>query len=465
MDLETLIARARENLNARITTFNAHAAELGTLRGLETPTEADAARVEELRAAKETVASEVEELSKRLAELEAEKKRDDAIAALQADVTPIAPPTKRAYDQVGRVGAEKRTYNPDNDRRGRDFALDVARQYISNDPGANERLARHMQEERVERGDKLVARAGGTANFSGLVVPQYLVDEFAPLARAGRPFADACRKHDLPATGMTLNVGKLTTGTTADDQSAENAAVSDTDADDTLIPVSVRTSAGSQTVSRQAAERGEGIEDTIVEDLIRANFTNMDGKLFSIASVGLSAAATAITYTDATPTAAELYPKLVQGTAEVEAALLDQGLGDTIAVMHSRRWYWLQKELSSSNPLFGQPGIAAQNIGLNYGERYGAGFRGILPNGTPVVVDNNITTAAGAGTEDEIYFVAQSEAHLWEDPNAPMLIRAEQTKAKSLGIDLVVYNYYAFLFTRRAHAQKIAGTGLIAPTW
>ena len=133
--------------------------------------------------------------------------------------------------------------------------------------------------------------------------------------------------------------------------------------------------------------------------------------------------------------------------------------------MHSRRWGWIQSQLSSTWPLFGQPGVAAQMAGVNFGERYGSGFRGVLPNGTPVIVDNNCATDLGAGTEDEIYFPAQSESHLWEDPNAPMFIRAEQTKAASLGILLVVYGYFAYTFTRRAHAQKIAGTGLIAPTF
>jgi hypothetical protein len=88
-----------------------------------------------------------------------------------------------------------------------------------------------------------------------------------------------------------------------------------------------------------------------------------------------------------------------------------------------------------------------------------------LPSGVPVIVDNNVSNLLGAGTEDEIYFVSQNETHLWEDPNAPLLIRAEQTNAKSLGINLVVYGYFAYTFTRRAHAQKINGTGLIAPTF
>ena len=265
---------------------------------------------------------------------------------------------------------------------------------------------------------------------------------------------------------MTVSLGKVTTGTSVDVQSSENANVSETDIDDTLLTFPVQTNAGSQTISRQALERGEGVEDTVIDDLMRAYAVSLDSKLLNQATNGLTNVATSIAYTDATPTAAELYPKLLAGPAAVEAALLDQAAGDVIAVMHSRRWYWLQSQLTSTWPLFGQPGAAVQQAGVNYGERYGAGFRGILPSGTPIIVDNNIATNLGAGTnEDEIYFASQNEAHLWEDPNAPVFIRAEQTQAKKLAVDLVVYGYFAYTFARRAHAQKINGTGLVTPTF
>ena len=36
---------------------------------------------------------------------------------------------------------------------------------------------------------------------------------------------------------------------------------------------------------------------------------------------------------------------------------------------------------------------------------------------------------------------------------------------KSLGIDLVVYGYFAYTHARYSHAQKVSGTGLITPTF
>ncbi|ONF62290.1 phage major capsid protein [Amycolatopsis keratiniphila] len=463
MTLAQLIAQLRGQMATKLEQRNGYASTLAELRSQDM---VDEAKVAEARKAKDDLDTELDALQARVADLEAEQARDDAADRLQRETNPGAP--RPAYDQVARVGTEERTYRADQDRKGAGFARDVAAAFIG-DYGAQARLARHMSEEQVERGAQLEGaqqRAVGTGAFSGLVVPQYLIDMYAPMATTGRPFADACRHHDLPETGMTVSLGRGTTGTSVDDQTAENTNVSETDYDDTLLTFPVRTAAGRQTVSRQGVDRGVRVDDTIVEDLYKRYHANVDSKTLNLATVGLSAVATPVTYTDATPTAEELYPKIPEALAGVEGSLLDVASGENIAVMHSRRWYWLQNAMSTKWPLISQPGIVEKTLGANYAERYGSGIRGVLPNGTPVLVDNNIATNLGAGTnEDEIYIGDKNEFHLWEDPNAPVLIRAEQAKAESLGIVLVVYGYYAFTHTRYAHARKISGTGLITPAF
>lgn len=483
MDLNALIAARKAALAGIIARRDALRAEGQAI--LDTVTaEARTELTEEERTRHLDTIQERATLDSQIASVEGE------ITALEASFADDQRQTVAALEQRA-TGAtaqrttttvtERRTYSADSDPKGVQFLRDVALAQVMGVGQAQERLSQHMREEIHERaaaGRPLVdrevvngagsaQRAVGTGAFSGLVVPQYLTDLFAPIARAGRPFADACTHHDLPEQGMNVYIGKLTTGTTTADQAAEGDTVNETDADDTLLTIPVRTTAGSQSVSRQAVERGVGIDDTIVADLFRAHDTKRDSNLINLATVGLAAVATSIAYTDASPTAAELYPKTLAAPAAVEAALLDQGLGDTFGIMHSRRWYWMLSQLTSTWPMFATQGqIPAQAGGLNYVEKYGPGFRGLLPSGVPFIVDNNIATNLGAGTnEDEMYFAAKSELHLWEDPTAPMLIKAEQTQSKKLLIDLVVYSYYAFEFTRRAHAQKIAGTGLVTPTF
>jgi hypothetical protein len=106
---------------------------------------------------------------------------------------------------------------------------------------------------------------------------------------------------------------------------------------------------------------------------------------------------------------------------------------------------------------------AAQNTMMQVTNAYGPSVRGVLSNGLMVCVDANVPTNTG-GTQDEVYVLASDEVHLWEAPNSPLLIRAEQPNAASLGILLVAYEYFAYTVQRYANnPSKITGTGLAAP--
>lgn len=463
MTITQLIEQIRSARNAKLETRAEHTITLAELRASEVQgTVIDPAIVAGHRDAKTAIDAEVAAMDVRIADLEAEQRADEAADRLAATSTPTGVRAP-AYDQVARVGAEMRTYNPDSDKRGRQFLQDIGSAFLG-DMDARDRLNRHTSEERVERAGQEF-RAAGTGAFAGLTVPQYLTDLYAPFAKANRPFADICNTHDMPTSGMTVNLSRITTQTSAAVQASENSAVSETNIDDTLLTIAVQTNAGQQTLSRQAIERGTGIEGVMLDDLFRSYATALDSAMLNQATNGLTNVATSVAYTDGTPTTAELYPKFLESLSGVEGALLDQDPGDNVAIMHSRRWYWMQNSVGSTWPFVQQPGIPTQNVAVNFAERYGNGFRGMLPNGTPVIIDNNITTTAGAGTEDEIYLGCMREFHLWEDAAAPMLIRAEQPAAASLGVLFVVYGYFAYTHARYAHARKIAGTGLIAPTF
>jgi hypothetical protein len=394
-------------------------------------------------------------------EIEAEQAENDK-AARETKPTGVRKATNR--DGAAKVGSEERTYRPDTDPYGTGFSMDVLRATVSGDVEAQSRLARHMAEERVERSQYL-QRAVGTGAFTGLTVPQYLTDMYAPAVAALRPFADACNKHPLPPDGMVVNISRITTATGVALQASENAAVQETNIDDTLLSPAVQTAAGQQTISRQAIDRGTGVDDVVLQDLFKQYATRLDTTLINQATTGLAAVGTAVAYTDATPTGAELDPKIVAAQSGAEAALLAQAVPN-IAVMHSRRWYWLSSQMSSTWPLINTTGIPVQAGGVNFAVPYNSGFRGMLPSGLNVVVDNNVGTTLGAGTEDEIYVTAADECHLWEDANAPLFIRAEQPLAGSLGVLLVVYGYFAYTFARYSNSvQRVSGTGLIAPVF
>ncbi|MGW5852092.1 phage major capsid protein [Streptomyces sp. NPDC055254] len=430
-----------------------------------TPEEDD--RVAELFAARDQSKRDIDGILVKLDNANKIKFEEEERTAEQRNVKPTSTEQRKpAYDKVMRVTSEERTYTRENDPHGKQFLMDVSRQFLLSDVEAQGRLARHMHEERVERA-AFMQRATNTGAFTGLVVPQYLTDLYAPATAALRPFADICNRHALPESGMSVNISRITTASSAALQASENAAVSETDMDDTLLTIPVQTAAGQQTVSRQAIDRGQGIEDVTMQDLFNRVHTVLDNTLINQATTGLTNVAQANAYTDASPSGAEAYPKILSAAAGVEAAMLAMGR-PTHAVMHSRRWYWLSSQMSSTWPMINWTGIPAQSIGQgNSSSSYGSGVRGVLPCGLEVIVDNNIGTGLGAGTnEDEIYVVPAMECHLWEDEEAPLMIRAEQTKAASLGVLLVAYKYFAYTFGRYPNAmQKIGGTGLVTPTF
>jgi len=180
-------------------------------------------KLEEVKSLDEQIRKhkELEERSSHAAELRAETKIDTAVAV---------------------VKSEPRTYTRQSEHS---FVADAYRAQFQNDYAASERLSRHMNEEKVERRDVT------SANFAGLIVPQFLTELAAPFARAGRPFLDAARKHTLPASGLTISISKVTTGTATAVQT-EGAAVQETNMDDTKLDVSIVTVAGQQNVSRQS---------------------------------------------------------------------------------------------------------------------------------------------------------------------------------------------------------------------
>lgn len=468
MTLEQLIARAREQINARITMRNQYATELSELRGADT---VDEARVEDLRARQAGIDAELAELQRSYEALQAEQAADAATARLQASVTPTdtrAP----SYDGVARVGAEARTYTPESDRRGAAFFGDVVASFVG-DQRASERLRRHMDEEQVERAG-IYQRAVSTSTGPGLVVPQYLVDMYAPKGRPGRKFADQCRHHELPETGMSVEIPRQKAKTSTGEQTTENTTVTEVDYEDEMISVKVRTAAGSQTISRQSAERSAGTEQIIVADLFKAYDSDLDSLLINAPTWGLLAVANAVTYTDADPTALELYAKILGAAANVEDVLLDLDEDDLVTLMRGRRWAWLQNQTTDKWPFISAAGFPVQAGGISDNAPYSAGVRGRLPNGGSVVTDNNLPANLGTGTnEDVAVVVARQEAHLWEDPAAPVFIRAEQSQVKKLSVDLVLYGYFAACFNRvvdaqgtpKAVHQKITGTGLVPPTF
>ena len=359
---------------------------------------------------------------------------------------------------VAEVKSEPRTYAPKSEHS---FVRDAFAAQFMNDFGASQRLARHMTEERVERRDVT------SANFAGLIVPQFLTELAAPFARAGRPFLDAARKHALPAEGLVISISKVTTGSATAVQT-EGAAVQETNIDDTKLDVSIVTVAGQQNVSRQAIERGTNIDTLVMADLVSAYHTNLDSLFVTTSATSLTNTITqVVTYTDASPTVAELYPKIVDCVQRIQTNFF---AGPNFILMHPRRLAFILAAVDGQNrplavpvPNFnGQPAFASGNGAPVYGNS------GYTMLGLPIITDANVITTNGAGTNEDVIIVGNTqEAHLWEQGGGdPMMLRFEQPKGAELQVQMVVYGYSAFTANRYPNAfALVGGTGLITPSF
>ena len=405
----------------------------------------------------DALVAESRSLDSKIENLKTQADADAKVAEVRAAVADVAMPKSGG----AKVTREERTYTENSTAS---FIKDAYNSQFKQDFAASDRLARHMREEEVERRD------GTTANFEGLVVPAYLTSLAAGLARAGRPTADfATNKIALPPSGMTLNISRMTTGTSTAIQQTQATDVSETDADDTLLTVNVRTIAGQQDLSRQAIERGTGIDAFVVGDLIRSWHTTLNSQILNGAGTNgtikgiRSSGGNAVTFTATTPTVALLYPKLADALQKVQSNVFTT---PTHWIMHPRRLAFLLAGVDGSNrPLVvptanGPTNATATGAGV---AQYGNSGYSLL--GLPIIADASVQTTLSTD-QDEIYLVDSREMHLFEQPGSPFSLRFEATGASNLTVKTVVYGYAAFTAERYPLAASIiSGTGLAAPSF
>jgi HK97 family phage major capsid protein len=405
---------------------------------------------------------EIKKLDERIEQMSDIEIRNQKAADLAAKVDANVETKKEVRAGGFSVTREELTYS---ERSGNDFLTDALKANFKTDGDAAQRIARHQQEMAIEK------RAVGTSNFAGLVVPQYLVDLYAPLARAGRPFADAARKHQLPTQGMSVVISKINTGTITAYQTSQNTAAVSQDIADTTLTVNVNTIAGQQSVSKQALLRGYNIENIVLGDLIRDYHTKLDNSLLNGSGsngqpLGLASMTTGIlvTYTATTGTVAGLYPKIADAIQQIQSTVF---ANPNAILMHPRRLGFLLAGVDSSNrPLVVPQAQSPMNaIGVGNGTpSYGNSGYSIL--GLPIIVDANIATNKGTGTnQDTIFVVDLNETHLWEEAAAPTYVTFEEPNGK-VALNIVLFGMSAFTAERYPGAiAQINGTGLAAPSF
>jgi HK97 family phage major capsid protein len=414
-----------------------------------------------------------DDFEKDSAELDERIKSLTALELREADAAKLAVSlTGEVEERAGqskaggaKVTAEPLTYN---ERASHSWIIDAAAaQGMA--PGAGisrvdavDRLDRHAREVEVETRDTT------TTTYAGLVPPQYLLDEFAPNLRAGRPFANLCKGMALPPVGMSVIIPRGTAGTSVAIQATQNTAPTTTDMAITDLTVPTSTVQGRGVISRQAMERGGvNIDRIVFSDLAADAARFMDQQaLFGTGAGGNALGAINTSGIVAISQTATTGLDTIKAIANAAQSINTQRfVPPDVIVMHPRRWGAMTIAVDTTN----RPLVTVESGHLNV---FGQGGADLVQQtvgtllGIPVVTDASLRTNLGAGTnQDEILVMHRDDVYLWEQPGTIREFVLEQPVGPQ-SIQLAVYGNFAFTAARYPTAVAyISGVGLVTPTF
>lgn len=331
----------------------------------------------------------------------------------------------------------------------------------------DEKVAKRMVEYPIDYERRDLSRTDGAGGE--FVPPLWMVEDYVNLARAGRVAADLARGFPLPGGTDSINIPRVATGSSTAPQTADNAAVSETDLTTNSVSAPVRTIAGQQDIALQLLEQSPiAFDEVTFEDLANDHAEVLDTQVLNgSAAAGQMrgilqiAGVDTTTYTDASPTVPELYPALADSANEVATNRFRM---PEVIKMHPRRWFWMLAALdSNSRPLVVPSTQGPQNALATVEETVAEGFAGRI-FGIPVFLDPNMPTNLGGGTEDRVIFDRPSEQYLFEGPVRTRVL--PEVGSGELTVRFQLYSYTAFIPDRRVNSVSIvAGTGLEAPTF
>jgi HK97 family phage major capsid protein len=360
------------------------------------------------------------------------------------------------------VTREAMTYDKGSDNS---FVRDMIFAHTRNDRGSWDRLHRHMEEVAVETRD--VSRTD-TTSAGEFVPPLWLVDSFAPLARAGVVGAGLVTEMALPGGTDSINIPKISTGTQAGFQASDNGSTANRDLVSSTVSAPVRTISGYDDVAIQLVDQsplGIGIDRLIFGDLTAdvnlqlntAVVGNGDGTSGTIQGL-YNAAGNSITWTETTPSGAGGQAAIAKALAQIAK---NRYADAEAIVMHASTWYYAASLVDSQNrPLIVPTANGVMNgTGVVTNAGAAQGLVGTLL-GIPVYVDSTMPTV---NTNQFPILVGKfSDSFLFTSGLRTRVLN--DAKSSTLGVRFQVYQYAALAHRYPASISKITGTGVAVQT-
>ena len=401
---------------------------------------------------------------------------------LESNLDDAARAAERLDRVIISVGREPMTYREDGPHS---LFLDMASLRAGGQEAerAELRLQRHRREmaTEMERREVLHRRSfGQAADALGLtreyrdltrvdtaggnfVAPLWILEQLGTFPRAGRALADRMTSIPLPAGTDSVSVPRLSTGSAVAIQTADGAAVAETDLVDAAVTAPARTIAGQMDAAMQLVDQAPapGFDRLAFADLTADYNAKLGAQIISgSAAAGqvsglLTAPGTAVTYTDASPSVAELVSKVGDLASQVSTA---RQMVPNVAVVHPRRGFWLMTQPDSQARPMNPVDLAAPERDAN------AGPVGSLA-GLALILDAGIPTSLGAGTNEDRVIVTRTQDHLLLEGD-PILTTHVDVLSGTLTVRFSLRRYVAFISHRVPSATGVlSGTGLTAPVF
>ena len=274
--------------------------------------------------------------------------------------------------------------------------------------------------------------AANTTDNAGLVPTRQLTTVINPLANADRPFIDAISKGVLPDAGMTFEIPKISQVPTVA-VTAEEAAPSNTDLEDSYLSVSVQKFAGQQTFSVEILDRSSpAFFAELVKNMEFAYAKATDTR------VGVVLDAYATDGGNRTMSAANLLDFVADAAVSIYSGTL--GFAQNIIVSPAQ-WGAIMGLVDSTNRAI-YTAVSPMNAGGNAAP---TSLQGNI-NGLNLYVDRNLS-----GTGDGSIIVVNPESYTWyESPT----FKLEAAVIASGQINVAYYGYGAIAPKVGAGAYK-----------
>ena len=338
----------------------------------------------------------------------------------------------------GRPGMPGVTIEPDGpiyrDGGEHDFFLDVYR--AKSDSKAAYRLEKHTEQVNIERA------ASATSDLVGLVVPQYLVDKYQPLAVSRRAFLNTLV--GTPSYGRlssaSVIIPKETVAPGMGAQSSENTAFSTASWASTSVTLSAVTIGGYGDLSVQAIQLGQVRPDRLFAEMLERYYQDQDRQ--ALWGSGSSGEVEGVFLADGTQTVnggytvtgfAEHYGVVQEAASKIE---INDERDAQYVLMTPARWRsLLSASDSDGRPIAGMNGTFPSNVGAyvdGAGQRWFGGLR--------VVVTNKVQKS---GEDDTVMAVYNTDFAYFED-SPPQTVTADQVVAHTGSVRYVTWGYMIF---------------------